>query len=136
MQMYRPIEDRIIEAACNYWNVERSYFENKNVDGILSYRKSIVYYLLKEHTGYSLKLIARMFGFQSHQPVKRLIEILDSSKDVYPEQRRDLANVFDMAEKMNVVNDYAFKVVAEKPRRKNKKAAKLLLQNGQVSLFE
>jgi len=56
--LQKPIEERIIDAACIYWDVKRAYFRQKTEESTVVYRKSVVYYLLKKNTIYSYKSIA------------------------------------------------------------------------------
>lgn len=99
--LQKPIEERIIDAACIYWDVEREYFLQKDTDRNLTYRKGIIYYLIKKETTYSYQFIAEMFGFLSHQPVKRLVDNLDSTKNIYKQHFNDIGQIQGLANKLN-----------------------------------
>lgn len=106
----KPIEERIIDAACIYWEVDRSYFtrdgEKKSATKdsactTVTYRKSVIYYLIKSNTTYSFKFIADKFGFLSHQPVMRLIENLDSTKEIFKQHFNDINQIQHLADKLD-----------------------------------
>lgn len=99
--LQKPIEERIIDAACIYWNVERNYFCIKTEKSTIVYRKSIVYYLIKRNTIYSYKSIAQMFGFLSHQPVIRSVENIESQQFIYKQTFNDLKQIMQLAGKLN-----------------------------------
>lgn len=99
--LQKPVEERIIDAACIYWNVEREYFHQKDTDRNLTYRKGIIYYLIKKSTTYSFKFMAGKFGFLSHQPVKRLVDNLDSTKNIYKQHFNDMEQILALANKLN-----------------------------------
>lgn len=101
--MQRPIEERIIDAACIYWGIDRAYFEKGKLDADVTYRKAIIYYLLKKHTTYSLNRIASFFGFKSHQAVGRLIENLEATKNVFKQHKEDILQIEKMAEQLTAL---------------------------------
>lgn len=94
----KPIEERIIDAACIYWDVDRSYFFQKRSDTNVTYRKGIIYYLIKQNTTYSYKFMAEKFGFLSHQPVLRLVENIDSTKGIYKQHFNDMNEIQRLAD--------------------------------------
>lgn len=103
-QVYqKPIEERIIDAACIYWGVEREYFVNqqKKVDSCIAYRKGIVYYLIKQHTQYSYQFIAEKFSFLAHMPVSRLVHNIESTKGVYKQTVNDINQIWHLADKLD-----------------------------------
>lgn len=97
----KSIEERIIDAACIYWNVERYYFCQKTEESTVVYRKSIVYYLIKKNTVFSYKSIAEMFGFLSHQPVMRSVENIEAQKNIYKQTFNDLKQIIELADKLD-----------------------------------
>lgn len=97
----KPLEERIIDAACVYYDVSRDYFQQKTNDTEIVYRKAIVYYLLKNHTILSLKAIAKKFGFIGHQPVMRLVENIEAQKGIYKQTLNDLNQVLHIADKLD-----------------------------------
>ena len=97
----KSIEERIIDAACIYWDVNRDYFTRKSEDSTVVYRKSILYYLIKKNTVFSYKSIATMFGFLSHQPVMRSVENIEAQKNIYKQTFNDLKQIGNLADKLN-----------------------------------
>ena len=97
----KPIEERIIDAACIYWDVDRTYFFQKKKDGDITHRKGIVYYLIKQNTTYSYDFMAKKFGFLSHQAVLRLVENVDSTKGIYKQIFNDLNQIQHLADKLD-----------------------------------
>lgn len=99
--LQKPIEERIIDAACVYWGVERDYFFQKRSDTNVTYRKGIIYFLIKQNTTYSFKFMAEKFGFLSHQPVLRLIENIDSTQKIYKQHFNDINQIQLLADKLD-----------------------------------
>lgn len=99
--LQKPIEERIIDAACIYWNVKREYFFQKRSDTNVTYRKGVIYYLIKQNTTYSYKFMAEKFGFLSHQPVLRLVENLDSTKGIFKQHFNDMNQIQLLADKLD-----------------------------------
>lgn len=97
----KSIEERIIDAACIYWNVDREYFSRKSEESTIVYRKSVLYYLIKKNTVFSYKSIAEMFGFLSHQPVMRSVENIEAQKDIYKQTFNDLKQIGQLADKLD-----------------------------------
>lgn len=133
MQVFKPIKTIIIEAACKYWEVEPSYFENKTGERLVVYRKSVVYYLIKQNTEDSLRCIAQLFGFTSHQPVKRLIDNLESTKEVYAEHKRDIMNIQKMV--VELMKDYPKEAEFLKPKKERRVKNTHPLARFQTSIF-
>lgn len=94
----KPIEERIIDAACIYWDVDRTYFFQNEIDSTVTYRKGIIYYLIKQNTTYSLRFMAEKFGFKTHGPVKRLIENIEATKKIYRQTFNDINQITHLAD--------------------------------------
>jgi len=97
----KPIEERVIDAACIYWEVDRAYFFQKKQNTDITYRKGIIYYLIKQNTTYSYEFMAKKFGFLSHQPVLRLVENIDSTKGIYKQTFNDINQIQHLADKLD-----------------------------------
>lgn len=111
--MQKPIEQRIIDAACIYWDLDCDFFHykgesggarrkgrTKNSSSAASYKKSIVYYLLKEKTAYSYPELARIFNYISHMPVIRSVETIACQKDIYKQIKTDLSSIEAIADNL------------------------------------
>lgn len=94
----KPIEERLIDAACIYWDVERSYFYQNTEDRTVTYRKSIIYYLIKQHTTYSYRFMAEKFGFLSHQPVARMIDNISATQKKIQQHFNDINQITHLAD--------------------------------------
>lgn len=97
----KPIDERIVDAACIYYEVDRSYFFEKTSDTTVVYKKSIVYYLLKQHTSFTFRYIAEKFGFIGHQPVMRLVDNIDAQKDILRQIREDIKHIMIIADTLD-----------------------------------
>ncbi len=100
----KPIEERLIDAACIYWDVDRSYFfkgANLKEDTQNTYRKGVIYYLIKQNTTYSYTAMANKFGFLSHQPVLRLVENMEATKGIYKQHFNDINQIQHLADKLD-----------------------------------
>lgn len=101
--MQKPIEQRIIDAACIYWEVERAYFSKigGKDESTAFYRKSIIYYLIKHNTTYSFKEIAGLFGFVSHSAVLKAVDGIEAQKKVLKQVSNDLNQILHLADKLD-----------------------------------
>lgn len=99
----KPFEQRVIDAACVYWDVERGYFSKTSdkENSTVVYRKSIVYYLIKNGTTYSYKEIAGLFGFLSHAHVIKLCDGVDAQKNVLKQVRDDVNQIQFLSDKLD-----------------------------------
>jgi len=99
----KPLDERIIDAACIYWNVDRTYFAQKGGrdESTVFYRKSVIYYLIKQHTVYSLSEMARRFGYFGHAAVRRSIDLIEAHKNIYKQVNSDLNQILHLADKLD-----------------------------------
>ena len=99
----KPIEERIIDAACIYWEVPRTYFAKttfKNESTVV-YRRRVVCYLLKQNTIYSFKGIASKFGFLSTSRVIEGVEKIEVHKRIYRQTCEDINQIQFLADKLD-----------------------------------
>lgn len=101
--MQKPVEQRLIDAACIYWEVERPYFSKigGKEESTVFYRKSIIYYLIKHNTTYSYKEIAGLFGFISHAAVLKAVDGIEAQKKVLKQVSNDLHQILFLADKLD-----------------------------------
>lgn len=97
----KPIEQRIIDAACIYWDVDKKYFTEGNPDRNATYRKAVLCYLIKHNTTYSTRFIADLFGRRSHAPVLRLIDNLTATKEKIRQHSEDINNILLMSDQLD-----------------------------------
>lgn len=96
----KPLEERLIDAACVYWNVEREYFSRNDRRDEIVYRRDLLHYLLKTKTNYSPKEIADRFKFKSRCTVIRGIELIEARRNIYRHIANDIAQVENLAAKL------------------------------------
>ena len=114
--LQKPFEERIIEAGCIYWNIEKSYFTQSGAVREVTSRKAIIYHLLRKNTEYSYRFFAESLGFKSHQAVMRLIENVEAQKDICRETARDIQRIEQIAEMLNAkIIEVNIKLVSELP---------------------
>jgi chromosomal replication initiation ATPase DnaA len=96
----KPIEERILDAACIYWELDRTYFTKteERPESTEYYRKSIVYYLIKMNTQYSYREIANKLGYKTHMPVLRSVDMIESHKKIYKQCSSDLNQIQHLAD--------------------------------------
>jgi chromosomal replication initiation ATPase DnaA len=99
----KPIEQRLIDAASIYWDVDRMYFYKVcgKEESTAFYRRSIVYTLIKQNTTYSFKEIAGLFGFKSHSAVLKAIDEIDAQRKVLRQVSNDLNQILHLADKLD-----------------------------------
>lgn len=97
----KPLEERLLDAACIYWEVSFDYFLQKSgTYSEMKYRRGILFYLLKNNTSMAVELIARKFGLSDHRNVARIIENIDFQKESLPQVSADLNQITALADKL------------------------------------
>lgn len=99
----KPIEQRLIDAACIYYEVDRSYFNKNSVreKSKVVQRRNILYYMIKHNTLFAWKDIAALFGFSSHEPVIEAVENIDAQKNIYQQISNDINHIQAIADKLD-----------------------------------
>jgi chromosomal replication initiation ATPase DnaA len=97
----KPLEKRLLEAACIYWNVDEDYLKQKCDKQIIVYRRKLLYYLLKTYTSLSLRNIAELFEFANSEPIRQAANEIDTTKGIYPSINRDLKELQRIADKLD-----------------------------------
>ncbi|RAJ00459.1 DnaA-like protein [Chitinophaga skermanii] len=96
----KPLEERLIDAACIYWDIDRATLFQKTEQALAVYRKGVVYYLIRNSTTLSYREIANLFGFRGHQPVMRLIDNIDANRRVIRQTACDIKEIESIAGKL------------------------------------
>lgn len=99
----KPIEERLLDAACIYWDVNRQYFSKRTVktERKCVYRSRIVQYLIHQNTIYSYAEIATKFGFLSTSRIQDGIEEIEARKHIYKQVNEDLNQISYLADKLD-----------------------------------
>ena len=100
----KPIEERLIDAACLYWDVDRDFFrkDKKDTDYTGMVRKKyILFYLLKTNTAYSDQEISDKFGFLSRCSIRRGVETVEAQKDIYRQTLNDIEAIKNIANNLD-----------------------------------
>lgn len=78
----KPIEQRLIEAGCVYWDKPRTSFYGESISKDSVHHRHILYYLIHINTNMGHRAIGAMFGVASQGSVHKAIYAIDSQKDV------------------------------------------------------
>lgn len=101
----KPIEQRFIDAACIYYEVERTYFfksaDNVKLNSLAVQRRNILYYLIKNNTTYTWREIARLFGFSTHEKVIEGVNTIEAHKNVYKNVNNEINQILFIADKLD-----------------------------------
>jgi chromosomal replication initiation ATPase DnaA len=100
----KPIEQRIIDAACIYWNVERSYFskgDRRKENTIVTLRRNIIFYLIKQFSDYPVTELPKLFGFSTHGFISEGISSIDAQKRILKQLRDDINQISHLADKLD-----------------------------------
>jgi len=97
--LQKPLVERLVDAACIYWEVGPEYFRGKGhgrqKDGG-SERRWTLYYLLREDAVMDMGVIGTQFGI-SKQGVSQGIEAITFRKGNSSSIRRDIENIRKIA---------------------------------------
>lgn len=92
----KPLEERILDAACIFWEVSRELFKMKSKDTDTQ-KRHILFYMLKEYAELQPTAIAAQFGLHKSS-VYEAIETISSTKTIYPTIARSIKEILKIAE--------------------------------------
>lgn len=126
---HKPFEQRIIDAACIYWDVPVEYFIKCGLKGSCQavYRRRVLFYLTKENTMYGIKDIGRKYSVSYTQVYKGILEI-ESQKAVYRQVAEDVREIRNLA--YNLEADYVTQIVCLKKMKRRKQSNESVAQIG------
>lgn len=100
----KPIEQRLIDAACIYYDVERIYFNKTNTreKSKVVQRRNILYFLIKHNCpALSWKDVANLFGYSAHEPVIEGVGNIEAQKNVWQQISNDINQIQAIADKLD-----------------------------------
>ena len=92
-----PVQERIISAACVYFNTTESDLHKDIHLPEKSYKRALCSFLIREHTGESFRQIAHRLQFKDHKSVSSAFKKIDFQKHRYNYIRHDLQNISTIA---------------------------------------
>lgn len=78
--LQKPYEERLLDAACIYWEVTENFFKIKNKDGDTE-KRQVLFYLMKTEANMELGKIATMFDRQKPS-IFEACENIDTRKNI------------------------------------------------------
>lgn len=98
----KPMLERIIAAACQYFNCAEEELFNKSTKADIAYRKKICWYVVKENVLISYGSLAQRSGlsYKSHGWIMEGIEEMRSQKHIYRQIADDIANIQKIADNL------------------------------------
>ena len=97
----KPLEVRLLEAACIYWNVDMEYLKQKSDKQVIVYRRKLLYYLIRKETALSLRDVSDLFDFANSEPVRKAVEEIETTKNIYRAISSDLDQLLKIANNLD-----------------------------------
>lgn len=97
--------ERIIRAACAYWDIAEADLMQKSQCDDVVYRRKICYYLIKQEVIISNARIAQRFGFNNQEWVRVQIDDIASRKTNFQQISRDLNSILQIANNLADTNN-------------------------------
>jgi len=97
----KPMMEKIIMAACTYFNIDESELLNSQAWNVVYYKK-LCMYLIKEHVIISNFKIARRLGLKTHSTVAKHIDDIEAQKNIYSHFMNDLQKIMQIANNLDV----------------------------------
>lgn len=94
--LQKPLEERLIDAACIYWDVAPEFFSMKGKDGETQ-KRHILFYMLKEQAGMQIPAIAERFEFKHKSSVFDAVENIEIGQGIYPPIARQIRDIMGIA---------------------------------------
>lgn len=102
----KPIEKRIIDAGCIYWDVNEDFFKGVEASrSNLSYRRSILMTLIKDNTDYSMNDIAALFDLRSHSAVSEQVDKVRTRVKISRQITDDSKNIMEIANNLEALKE-------------------------------
>lgn len=96
----KPLETRIREAACVYWDVEPDFFRTKDKTPDNAQRRHILFYLLVRIAEENITEVAKQFGI-AYPSVFEAVEKIEVRKDVYRKVSEAIKQIQLIAESLD-----------------------------------
>lgn len=110
----KPLMERIIRAACAYWEITEEQLLEKSTETFIAYRRKICFYLIKTHVMLSYARIAVRFGLKDPWNISCAVDEIDSTKNIYPQTTRDIEAVLQIANNLADSNNLFYNGVDRK----------------------
>lgn len=99
--MLKPMMEKIIMAACNYFSIDESELINSQSWNVVYYKK-LCMYLIKEHVIISNYKIANRLGLKNHSTVSKHIDDIGAQKNIYAPIKNDLQKIMEITNNLDV----------------------------------
>src|SRR5436190_19316077 len=94
----KPIIERIIRAACAYFDCTEEQLLQRSSEALIAYRRKLCFYLVKnEAVSISNARIAKRFNLKDPWHISCCIEEIETQKTIYPQTSRDLKAILEIA---------------------------------------
>ncbi len=91
----RPLDKRLLEAACTYYEVDEPFFKTKKKDGNTDKRR-VLFWLLYHECNMDYGVIANRFGY-SRVSIWDSVKKIDFTKGIFGNIARDMENIKRLA---------------------------------------
>lgn len=92
-----PVQDRIINATCSYFNVSEPELLRVSIDRDVAYRKRVACFLLRENTRMSFRSISERLNYRNKQSAFKGAEQIDVHKNIYKQVANDVKEISRIA---------------------------------------
>jgi chromosomal replication initiation ATPase DnaA len=102
----KPMIERIIRAACAYFDITEDELKQKSQCDDVVYRRKLCYYLIRQEVIISNARIAQRFGYKDADWVSKSIEEIEARKGIFPQISRDLTAILQIANNLADSNNH------------------------------
>lgn len=99
--LQKPLEERMIDAACIYWEVNRDFFMQKNKSGGNSEKRHILFYMLQWECGLSGAEIAMKFE-RDKKTIFEAVDGISVRKNINPTISHAIRDINKIAANLEV----------------------------------
>lgn len=93
----RPMIERIIRAACAYWDITEEELLKRTTEHYVAYRRKVCFFLIKKHNPMSYGRIAARFTLKDPGYISRSVEEIEATKNIYTQTSHDLNAILQIA---------------------------------------
>lgn len=88
-----PLQERIIPAACSYFNITSTQLLQKDRETESVYRRKICAFLFKENTELTFEGIRKKLNYKERTSIHKHVEQIRIRKNVSTQIRHDIRNI-------------------------------------------
>lgn len=94
--------DRLISAACIYWDMEPEYFFKESDDEMCVYRRGLLCYILNRDAFFGYETISSFFHFRRLSTCSYYVSLIEDQMPFTQSVSKDIYHLVHLTDRLNV----------------------------------